>query len=181
MVLLPSSHSPQRRGGVVTAYPAVNEDPGNSSAPMQVVRLPAESRRKRTRASLRLAQRCDAKARARSAVPRARSARTEILRAGAGLIIKKAARNSNHWKATAAAAASIVAMTSVAKFSMATMSCLLSCKSGERNAMAKLNVLKIRGLWRRIRTLPVGMFTRRGCRDASHRGYVWRKDQSGVV
>ena len=148
---------------------------------MQVVRLPEESPRKRTRASLRLAQRCDAKARASSAVPRASSVRTEILRAVAGLIIKKAARNSNHWKATAAAAASIVAMTSVAKFSMAIMTCLLSCDSGERNAMTKLNVLKIQTLWRRTRSLAVGMFTRRGCRDASHRRYVWRKDQSGVV
>src|SRR6266567_501350 len=120
MVLLPSSHFPQRRGGVVTACPAAYEEPGNSSAPMQVVacrRNPAGS----VRASLRFAQRCDAKARASSAVPRASSARTEILRAVAGLIIKKAARNSNHWKATAAAAASIVAMTSVAKFSMAIM------------------------------------------------------------
>src|SRR5712692_7225196 len=114
MVLLPSSHFPQRRGGVMTACPAAYEEPGNSSAPMQVVacrRNPAGS----VRASLRFAQRCDAKARASSAVPRASSARTEILRAVAGLIIKKAARNSSHSKATAAAAASIVAMTSVAK------------------------------------------------------------------
>ena len=47
--------------------------------------------------------------------------------------------------------------------------------------MTKLNLLKIQNLWRRTRSLAVGMFTRRGCRDASRRGCVWRKDQSGVV
>ena len=115
MVLLPSSHFPQRCGGVLTAYPAAYEEPGKFQRP-DASRPPASGiPPEASERACALLSDADAKARASSAVPRASSARTEILRAVAGLIIKKAARNSSHSKATAAAAASIVAMTSVAK------------------------------------------------------------------
>jgi hypothetical protein len=59
----------------------------------------------------------------------------------AGRIIKNAARRKSQWSPTAAAAANIVVITSVANCNMAIMTCLPTCDLGNRTAMTNLNVL----------------------------------------
>ena len=109
---------------------------------------------------------CGANARASCAVPRANSARKGILRAVAGRIIKNAARKNNQFSPTAAAAANIVVITSVAKLKMAIMTCLLSGDLAFRTIITNLNLLIEKDLQERKPHESVGPLTHRVPRDA---------------
>lgn len=91
-------------------------------------------------------QRCPEYARASSRVPRTNAVRAGILLAVAGRIIRNVARRSSQLKPAAAAAANIVAITKVAKLSMAIMTCLPCCNVLYRTVTAILNMLKIHDL-----------------------------------
>jgi hypothetical protein len=91
-------------------------------------------------------QRCPAKARASSFVPRTNAVRAGSLLAVAGRIIRNVARSSSQLKPAAAVAANIVAITNVAKLSMAIMMCLPCCDFLYRTVAANHNTLKIKDL-----------------------------------
>jgi hypothetical protein len=69
-------------------------------------------------------------------------------------------------KAAAAATANIVAMTSVAKCSMAIMTCLPRCESIYRTALTNLNLLINKDLLEHAGSQSVWRKTRRGNWDA---------------
>jgi hypothetical protein len=94
--------------------------------------------------------------------------RKGILCAVAGRIIKNAARRNSQFNPTAAAAANIVVITSVANCIMAIMTCLLCCDLAVRTVMTNFNVLIQKDLQEGIAYQPVGPPTHRVPRDATH-------------
>jgi hypothetical protein len=84
----------------------------------------------------------------------------------AGRIIKNAASKNSQWSATAAAAANIVVMASAANCSMAIMTCLPTCDSGNRTAMTNSNMLIAKNLKNGKAEQSVWAITRRVALDA---------------
>jgi hypothetical protein len=112
---------------------------------------------------------------------RTNAVRTGVLLAVAGRIIRNVACKSSQLKAAAAATANMVAITSVAKCSMAIMTCLPCCESIYRKVLANLNLLINNGLWEHRAGKSVWHKTRRGDWDALQAAFVWRRDKSAVV